>query len=538
MSSVTLDDFEIATHLIIQAGRLKSTAARRQVLSDTIRCCVVNAYDISGPDDAAVADVAYDLDSVRGPIAVLCRKRSLADMHVDDDAECLVPTRLEPPYTEPGDPVIVPETVHVDLGLSHYTDAYNSEDLQYDLLTSTNSTLVRTVPWFDEFEETLHVSNSKPLDRVSRSVRYSFRDLKKHYLRLSALHSSLYTHYWIPLVAEPRLHILQRNFPKGVLGLRALHNPDDARAVRALVMKHEDEVRRSGRHAHILNRRMMDGDGGGANTPELAEVSTDPPESKHAVLPDLKQVWSVSTRIPRIGFIDTNRRLCGEAMRDLEREAGHAVAVWTLFEVRIFLERLGTYGKNFRKISLSLQEKSEKDCAEFYYRFKIALNMKAIITAAIPRAGGRSTPENLGGHKSLVDSILDSLGGEFELFNQITLEKLNSRLATRVMNQSVKTWKDFENPLQEKKNAIIDLLANAIARGHPYPPQLEPPVAPPVIIAPAPRRLLTVESIAIVKPTFSFSVVKTETAVLAPLGGLVSPPEVPPSRSLQTHNTI
>lgn len=507
---------DATTRTIIELNRLKSRCARRQVVADSLRCSVVTEF-VPGNDDVDdLYDFSSDLDSKA--LAVVSKKNL-------GDSRFPVGTRRSPTSD-------TPEMHDIDLGLNSYLDALSSDDIFSQLPQhedgspdlSNVSVITKAIPWFNEFVETVRLRNVPSLSKVFRVVQSSFSVLKEAYVAISRKASGIYSHRWPQTVAD-RLSILNRNFPRGILGFRALTCPEDPRHMKALIAKEADRsasqqifggMSRANRLTEAEEKEME------------RETGTESKISKYAPMVDMKRVWT-SNALPRVYYINTNRLVA--SMAQTEHESMNEMTAWSVGEVRTFLERLGMHGKNFKRIASNLPEKSEKDCVEFYYRFKIHLGMKQIVSAAILNKSVSA--------KALVDQAIEDLeafvgGPSGYLSSRKQVEEWNLKKAHE-MTASNKIYGrdtgDPESPRRERRNAMIDVLVSVIGRGHAIPPQLallvessSAPVTPqpllmiPVAPPPPPRRT-------------SLSLVQTAVTVLD-----MQPGES--TRQLQPHHTI
>lgn len=204
------------TRSIIEQGRLKARASRRQTIADSLKCCVVTEF-IPGKDDLdGLYDFSVDLDSKA--VAVVSKRNT-------GDSRFQVTTRREAGKEQP-------DAYGIDLGLGSYVDALSSDDLFSQFAynddgspdLSNVSVITKTIPWFNEFVETVRLRNVPALSKVFTTLQRSFSVLKETYTAIARKASGFYAHRW-PQVVSDRLCILNRNFPKGILGFRALTSP-------------------------------------------------------------------------------------------------------------------------------------------------------------------------------------------------------------------------------------------------------------------------------------------------------------------------
>jgi hypothetical protein len=281
-----------------------------------------------------------------------------------------------------------------------------------------------------------------------------------------------------------------------------------------------------------------------AEEEEMEKETGEVKVSKYAPIPDMKRVYS---NLPRVGYIDSNRVV--DSMTRAEHESTDDMAPWNLNEVRLFLERLAMHGKNFKRIASNIPDKSEKDCVEFYYRFKIHLRMKQIVSAGNQnrqeRRGNDTNAQlsSVNNYRVIIEQIMDELesflGEATHLAKQKQLDQWNIQKTAQVVYSTRSIDKvygrdpDPESPKRERRNAMIDVLVSVIGRGHGVPPQLgllvesasSTPSPPPLIMVPI------VSSPILAPKRVSLSIVQTSVTVLANSGQDTS-------RQLQQHNTI
>jgi hypothetical protein len=269
------------------------------------------------------------------------------------------------------------------------------------------------------------------------------------------------------------------------------------------------------------------------------ETGSEATISKYAPIPDMKRVWS---SLPRVHYHNSNRVV--EQMAHSEHEFSNEMTPWNVGEVRIFLERLAMYGRNFKRISANLPDKTEKDCVEFYYRFKIHLNMKQIVSAGNQsRLRNNADASAVQNYRVLVDQAIEDLeefltaSDSSHVGGRRMLEKWNIE-KTPEMRPVDKVYgrdADPESPRRERRNAIIDVLVSVISKGHSIPPQLAllvestSSVTTPAILSP-PSLILATPPVP--QRKLSLSMVQTAVTVLQ----INAPPTE--TRLLQAHNTI
>ena len=551
---------EEGTDFVHRISRLKATAARRQVVADTVKTCMVSDFvPKTGRHDDRLGEFIYDIDGNKGPMAIVSWCHSMIS---PPETRLSVSTRKDADMSV--DVVTPPSDGTIDLDLGHYSDVYATEDLVVELPirksdgfadTSNIARISKIIPWYDEFVESFKVKSMPSFTRVTKLARLSFIKLKILYWRLASLYYSMYAYHWVPVVVSKRLEILRSNFPRGILGLRALENPDDPRVVRALIMKEADNKRLGlRRHLQTFSANIPSALEEKDNNKDDVVEESQAPVNPHASPPDLQQVWQLKSIFPRVHFEDSNRVV--DNMAHVEHESMTSMAQWSLGEVRMFLEKIAVHGKNFKRISSSIVDKSERDCVEFYYRFKIHLNMKAVIAAGSlsrqdRRTGGVSRDNNsnqstpviagtMGGassYKAMIDEIMDGLendlGGPDKFLSTNSMEILNMKFSRVIVPRpKIPMSPGDESPRRERRNAMIDLIVAAIGKGHPVPQELgvvdtmTPPLTPgltaislmipPVVQPPPPPRRV------------SLSVVQTEISVLT----------LAEERMLQPHHTI
>jgi len=567
-------EFIESTRSVMNASKLKAQAARRQVVADTLRTCVVSEFTTNSGNDEQLGEFLYDLDGARGSFAILSFRHS----HYPGEPTFSVSTRRDDGgAANSPDNLWTPTSGSIDISLNKYSDVYSAEDALTELphegtLLDTRSikSITKTIPWYDEFVESIKLKAVPALNRISHLTRVNFIKLKILYWRLASLYYSMYNHYWNPLIANEKRKILNANFPKGILGFRALLNPQDPRALRALIMKQEDLKRAGGRHPQImnssLNRVPKTIDDVGVIAPDDTTAASDteqPPIEKYATLPDLKQVWNVKKFFPRVRFVDNNRFV--ENMAQMENDSMESMAYWSLGEVRGFLERLAVHGKNFKRIATAIPEKTERDCVEFYYRFKIHLGMKNVIAAGSQsrqdrRKGGSVETVQItsggipaaGNYKILVDAIMDKLVTDLassEYLSSNSMEILNIKKLREITFPAAQENKidgGDESPKRERRNAMMDIIGEAIARGQPIPQELGVFDSTTTPISFTPPLLMPATEAAIGTSTSrrpSLTLVKTETSVLksnsvTSISHAVISDTDNGSRTLQSHYTV
>ncbi|KAJ1605267.1 MYB domain-containing protein [Cryptosporidium canis] len=79
----------------------------------------------------------------------------------------------------------------------------------------------------------------------------------------------------------------------------------------------------------------------------------------------------------RVVYTSRNGLICDP--RDQERNIR---AIWTLSEIRMFIEKYLMYPKDFRRIASFMEHKTIKDCIDFYYKYKYTLGLKRILRLA------------------------------------------------------------------------------------------------------------------------------------------------------------
>jgi hypothetical protein len=518
------------TRGIMEANRLKGLAARRQVVADSLKSCIVADLDPQSSGLDGLYEFSNELDG---------KSVAVMSMRAKDSPIFSVDTRKETSLETP--------TRHdIDLTLSSYIDALSSDDLLSQLPytddgtpdLSKTSSMSRTIPWFDEFNETIRLKNSPTLGKVFGAVQTSFCYLKDFYSVIAQKASILFKHQWPRTVAE-RLNILHRNFPRGILGYRAFTGPEDPRHIKALIVKQPEKA----------NQQIFVGMSRATRLTEAEEIAMEQETgeakiSKYAPIPDMKRVYS---SLPRVHYIDSNRLV--HNMAAAEHESTDDMTAWSVGEIRLFLERLAMYGKNFKRISANIPEKSDRDCVDFYYRFKIHLRMKQIVRAGYQsrqeRRGNDSAQQNAANYRTLIEESMNDLveflqggGSILHLAKQKQLDRWNIDKTNEIVEATKNIDKvygrdpDPESPRRERKNAIIDVLVSVIGKGHPVPPQLalliesnnpSPPPPPPLVMVPAPMIASPLEG----PRKLSLSVIQTAVTVLETS-----------SRQLQQHNTI
>ena len=509
---------DVSTRAIIAENHRIGLAARRQTLADTVRSCVVAEIIPKAGNEERLYEFTSDVDN--RSVGILRKTSGFAAQSIFSISA----------RRESDDKAEQPMKEEIDLDLGLYLDAFSMEDFYAQLPSLEDGSLdfssivsiCKTIPWFDEYSETISGSEIGGLDKLGRVMRLNFRRLKSLYMQLGSKCASIYVHHWVQTVAE-RLGILNRNFPRGIMGFRALIRPEDPRYIRAILLKQSDKS-----HSQMMTHHSKSADKEREETVEdsfFVASNNFVKESKFASIPDLKRAWQSKQVFPRqVQYVDRNNLVAN--MATTEHEC--VMAAWSLVEIRQFLERLAVHAKNFRRVSQAIVEKSEKDCVDFYYRFKLHLRMKQLVAAGITARQDRST----NGYKWIIDAVME----ELELFlkpsggmlfsraqlGRMNLEKFHSSSASHAIDKFLDVGD--ESPRRERKNAIMDILVNVIGRGYPVPPQLgslvESNATSPAL---TPSLAHYVPS---VTPRPVLSVVQTDATVL---GGV---------RELQSHHTI
>ena len=233
--------------------------------------------------------------------------------------------------------------------------------------------------WFSNFRETLIVSKIANIQYLADFVRESSRLAPDEDSQMFAALLARRSLVW-DAQAQLRKANLVRQFPSGISSLRAVVFGDPIAIKHCVCDRDENETvsssmlgpRRTRYQGSYSSVRLND-DGG--ETPVAFETL-----SKRSQIPDLR------CHSNTIYFCDTNRKVNPEIELGRER-----VNLWTLDEVRIFLERFIMYYKNFKRISAHLCEKSDRDVADFYYRFKISLGLKVLYNELRKKSSNTST---------------------------------------------------------------------------------------------------------------------------------------------------
>ncbi|BAM42033.1 silencing mediator for retinoid and thyroid hormone receptor [Theileria orientalis strain Shintoku] len=121
----------------------------------------------------------------------------------------------------------------------------------------------------------------------------------------------------------------------------------------------------------------------------------------------------------------------------LEDELNYRVAqVWSMAEVKTFVEKYLMYPKNFSKIAQFLENKKCGDCVEFYYRFKYRLKLKQRVEELRTRIRSKiDMTKNLKREASIMSSLDDIMDDcntdivrEFNSRNQMAFTALSDYL--------------------------------------------------------------------------------------------------------------
>lgn len=506
-------NLDLTTRAILDENRLKGVCSRRQVVADTIRCCVIEDISPQASGEDTLFEFSGDLD--HRSVGILQK-----NWKTDRGSLLLVPSRAcdtESPVTTRQD---------IDLTLGAYEDAFSMEELYsyipysretgaFDL--SNVGSICKTIPWFDEFTETISCLEFPMVGKLHKLCRVNFVRLKILYSQLGQKCASIHAKYWNHRATE-KLRILNYNFPRGIVGYRALTIPGDPRHIRAILVKQTDKV-----HSQMMTHNKKAEDKEKDKLEEVEDLNSK--ESKHASIPDLKQVWQSRSVFPRVQYLSRNKLVTN--MVQAEHECIDQMAPWSIPEIRIYLERIAVHAKNFKRVAVAIPDKSERDCIELYYRFKVHLSMKQIVAAGIQARQER----NNNSYKGLIDCVLEdlekSIGPNGVLFSHAQLGEMNLQ-KFKIATLEKKPTADIgdESPRRERRNAIMDILVNVLGKGYPVPPQLgslvESTMTSPAI---TPSLAFYMPS-ANVTPRPTLSMVKTEVTVLGN------------SRELLPHHTI
>ena len=284
--------------------------------------------------------------------------------------------------------------------VAEFTGSQVSRDF---LATSTPSTWVdsgaapvsdfdSSSPWFKTFRESLLVRNIPGIRNIAEALPFSDSKITREDSANIAALLKYRLVVWNRQV-EVRQKQLRSEFHSGICGCRAgaLRN---ASSVKLSLMgsgsTDENKVSMLGSHKTRSQSAL-------AELTEPASLSSSSSCSeKRATIPDIAE----SHNSREITFIDRNRLI-----DPLIAESERRVAVWTVEEVKTFLERYAIHPKNFKRIASHLPDKWESDCVELYYRFKIALNLKRFTPGATD--GRRKTASNPGSQKILNQLAID-----------------------------------------------------------------------------------------------------------------------------------
>ena len=245
-------------------------------------------------------------------------------------------------------------------------------------------------PWFKTFRETLLVRNIPGIKNIADNVSVSgitrgdilnLQSLLKHRLVV-----------WSRQV-EIRQKQLRTEFHSGICGYRsgALRNSASVKlSLMGSGTTDENKVSMLGSHKTRSQKALDD-----LREPTVMN-SLAPSAEKRAIVPDV----FISRSSHEIIYFDNNR-----LMDPLLTETERRVAVWTVDEVKTFLERYAIHPKNFKRIACHLPDKWESDCVDLYYRFKIALNLKRFTPGATD--GRRKAASNPASQKILNQAAID-----------------------------------------------------------------------------------------------------------------------------------
>ena len=508
---------DITTRAVIEESRRKGLAARRQVVADSLRCCVVEDIIPRLGEEEVLYDFSSDFD--HRSIGVLQKRTSDGP-----NSSSLVRVRRQ---GEEEVETLVYQDVNVALG--SYLDIFSTEDLHAQLPCLEDGSLdysnilsvCKTVPWFDEFSETVSAKELLTVAKLSNLCRVSFTRLKSLYSKLCLQCAAINNNYWTGKASQ-KLRILNNNFPRGIAGFRALIGPDEPRHIRAMLIKQTDKSH----YSQMMTHKKFEDKDREKEVLELDDSSLK--ESKYASIPDLKYVWQTDVIFPRVMYLDRNRIVPN--MVRVEREYAELTSAWSLLEIKVFLERIAVHAKNFKRVSLAIPDKTEKDCVDLYYRFKVHLNMKQIIAAGIQSRQDRTTSNYRGLIDTVVSDLEKAIGPSGQLFSHSQLTHMNlDKMRGFMSKNSNSKINDTgeESPRKERRAAIIDILVNVLGKGYPVPPQLgslvESTMTSPAI---TPSLAFYVPSVSST-PRPTLSVIQSEVTVLPSS-----------SRELQAHHTI
>ena len=217
-------------------------------------------------------------------------------------------------------------------------------------------------PFLSDFRETVLIKNVPDMLETAR-IFMEHRSSETAILRRMSSLCHRNRRIWRGR-ASVRAAELKSEFPAGVCGLRARFSNDPSAMKQSICGKQTVDdstilgTRATRYHGSYVSESPAPLEGVVAHFIET-------PVDKRAVIPDLHMHGACS-------FFDSTRKVNVNQNSLLER-----VSVWTPGEVRVFLERFQAHRKSFKRISQYLTDKSEADVIDFYYRYKIPLNLRS-----------------------------------------------------------------------------------------------------------------------------------------------------------------
>ncbi|EEA08181.1 myb-like DNA-binding domain-containing protein [Cryptosporidium muris RN66] len=126
------------------------------------------------------------------------------------------------------------------------------------------------------------------------------------------------------------------------------------------------------------------------------------------------QVWNNNNKIEDAKLYETNL---------------YMTRLWSLSEIRTFIEKYLMYPKDFRRIASFLEYKTIKDCISFYYKYKYTLGLKRILKLILYSRMNSKLDSNF--DTSIIssnnESSLSSLTNQSDIWNSVisTIDCLN-----------------------------------------------------------------------------------------------------------------
>lgn len=132
---------------------------------------------------------------------------------------------------------------------------------------------------------------------------------------------------------------------------------------------------------------------------------------------------------------------------------------WTDEEKMVFLEMLGTYGKDFRKVSSFLHHKTTADCVGFYYKNHKSESFEHVRKILKFKKKGQSLPSNnymvAPGKPWKEDDVasLDILGIASEIVSNSNDDKIRQKITSRSVSGGVRDMSISRRPYSRSSSA-------------------------------------------------------------------------------------